>query len=309
MPDVDLTVQLGPLTLKNPVMPASGTFEYSEEQRELFDLARLGAMVAKSVTLKRRPGNPAPRLHEVTAGLLNAVGIPSEGIHHFIEVTLPALAQIDTALIVSIAGDSVEEFATVARMLDPYRGQVSALELNLSCPNLTHGVPFATDEKLMRATVEAVRESTTLPIIAKLSPNVTDIVKMAGIAREAGADIISMINTLIGMAIDVETRRPVLGNVVGGLSGPAIKPVALRMIWETSQSVDIPIIGMGGISNARDAIEFMLAGASAVAVGVASFRNPLVMLEIVNGIESYLAGHGFGSPKEIVGLAWKERMV
>lgn len=298
----DLHVRIGPLCLKNPVMPASGTFETGAEQASWFDPSSLGAIVTKSVRPVPRAGNPPPRIAETAAGLLNAVGIPSDGLDRFMEVVLPELRTIHTARIVSVAGETVEGFAHIARVLDAVDGCIDALELNLSCPNLDHGRAFATDEGLLRETVSAVRASTTRPIIAKLSPNVTDIARMGVVAQEAGADALSMINTIVGMAIDAATRKPVLGNVIGGLSGPAVKPVALRMVWETARAVSIPIIGMGGINNATDAVEFFLAGASAVAVGTGSFRNPVLMMEVIEGIGDYLDRNGFASIRDIVGL-------
>jgi len=299
-----MTVKLGRLTLKNPVMPASGTWEWNPNGVRCFDPSLLGAVVAKTVTMRPRPGNAPPRIHEVRAGLLNAVGIPSEGVEEFVRGTLREMHSIKTAHIVSISGESVEDFGALANALDPYQSEIAALELNLSCPNLSsNGKLFATDESLLKDVVAIVRDNTTLPIIAKLSPNVSDIARMAVIAQDAGADVLALINTLQGMAIDINSRRPILGNVRGGLSGPAIKPVAVRMVWEAYDAVHVPIIGIGGISTADDAVEFMLAGATAVGVGTATFRNPMAMIEIIQGITDYLSVHGFRSVYEIVGAA------
>lgn len=304
MPTPDISVKLGPITLKNPVMPASGTWEWNPSGVKCFDPSLLGAVVAKTVTMRPRLGNPPPRIYEVRAGLLNAVGIPSEGVEEFIRGTLKTMQSIKTAHVVSISGESVEDFGALANALNPCQSEITALELNLSCPNLSsEGKLFATDESLLRDVVATVRNNTTLPIIAKLSPNVSDIARMAVIAQDAGADILALINTLQGMAIDTKSRRPILGNVRGGLSGPAIKPVAVRMVWEAHDAVHIPIIGVGGISTADDAVEFMLAGATAVAVGTATFRNPMSMIEIIQGITDYLSEHGFRSVHDIVGAA------
>ena len=300
----DLQVHMGPLTLKNPVMPASGTYGYGSENIGCFDLSEIGALVTKSVSLSPRPGNPPPRIFETASGVLNAVGIPSEGVEKFCSGQLPILRHYDTSLIVSVAGSSMADFAAVAEILSLEPG-IDALELNLSCPNLGDGIPFASDPGKLKDVLRAVRRTTELPLIAKLSPNVSDISEMARVVEAEGVEIVCLANTLVGMAIDIKTRRPVLGNRVGGLSGPAIKPVAVRMVYEVSQAVNIPVIGVGGIMEAAAAVEFMLAGASAVQVGVANFYNPMTMVEIRDGIARYLEENGFSSVSEIVGLAWK----
>ncbi|MBC7325364.1 MAG: dihydroorotate dehydrogenase, partial [Moorella sp. (in: Bacteria)] len=265
---VDLSVELLPgLQLKNPVMPASGTYDYGGTANA-FDPSQLGAIVTKSVSLVPWTGNEPPRLYETPCGLLNAVGIPSEGVEAFRSKVLPSLRAYDTTLIVSVAGERSEEFARVIKVLEAEEG-ISAYELNFSCPNLGDGIPFGTNPALLRQALEQARQETARPIIVKLSPNVTDIGLMAREAQEAGADAVALINTITGMAIDVRRQRPVLGNIFGGLSGPAIKPIALRMVWEVAGAVDIPVIGVGGISNASDALEFLLAGARAVQVGTA----------------------------------------
>ncbi|MDN5344440.1 MAG: dihydroorotate dehydrogenase catalytic subunit [Clostridia bacterium] len=299
----DLSVELLPgLRLKNPVMPASGTYECGSAN--VYNPGQLGAIVTKSVAPVPWPGNAPPRLHETTGGLLNAVGIPSEGVVAFREKVLPTLRQYDTALIISVAGETTEEFARVIQALEGEAG-ISAYELNFSCPNLGDGIPFGTNPDLLYQAVARARQETKRPIIVKLSPNVTDIALMAREAQKAGASAVALINTLTGMAIDVRRRRPVLGNTFGGLSGPAIKPVALRMVWEVAGAVDLPVIGVGGISNTSDALEFLLAGARAIQVGTANFANPLVMPQIINGIASYLEENGFSKITDIIGLARK----
>jgi len=269
-------------------MTASGTFGYGEEYAEFMDLGRLGAVVVKGLSLQPREGNPPPRVVETAAGMLNAIGLQNIGIEAFVREKLPFLRQFDTAVIANFFGDSVEEYAAAAERLSSVEG-IHGLEMNISCPNKQAGwCIFGTDPRVTFQVVSAVRKATTLPLIVKLSPNVTDITIMARAAEDAGADALSLINTLTGMAIDIRTRKPRLGNVTGGLSGPAIKPVAVKMVYEASRAVGIPVIGMGGIMNGDDAAEFLIAGASAVAVGTASFVRPTAAVEILDGIIAYM---------------------
>ncbi len=298
---VDLTVNIGKLRLKNPVMPASGTFGYGEEYSEFVDLNMLGAIIVKGMSLLPKEGNPPPRVVETPAGMLNAVGLQNIGIENFIREKLPFLRQFDTKVIVNFFGDSIEEFVKAANRLSSEDG-IHGLEMNISCPNKQAGwCIFGTDPKVTFQVVSAVRRATELPLIVKLSPNVTDIALMARAAEEAGADAVSLINTVLGMAVDIETWKPKLANVTGGLSGPAIKPIAVRMVWEVSRSVKIPVIGIGGIMNTEDAVEFMLAGATAVEVGTANFLKPAATVEIVKGIVIYLEKRGINNIKDIIG--------
>lgn len=297
----DLSVVLGPLKLKNPVMVASGTFGFGEEWADFYDLSRLGAIMVKAVTLQPRQGNPMPRIAEAPGGLLNSIGLQNPGLDAFIAEKMPYLRRFDVAVIVNIAADRLEDFQTLAAELDGVPG-VAALEMNISCPNQEHGgIEFGVDPELTRRAVAGVRERTRLPLIVKLSPNVTDITALARAACEAGADILSLVNTYVGTAIDARTRTFKLALGRGGLSGPCIKPLALYAVWRVAQAVDAPLIGMGGISNATDAVEFLLAGASAVSVGTANFVNPMVGVEVVDGIAEYLVEQGASSVAEIVG--------
>lgn len=298
---VDLSVNIGGIMMKNPVTTASGTFNFGQEYGQYFDLNRLGAIVVKGTTLLPKEGNIPPRLVETPAGLLNAIGLQNPGVEHFLREDLPCLKQYDLPVIVNISGNTVEEYASLAQMLDGVDG-VAGLEVNISCPNVKKGgLAFGTKPEMAGEVTAAIRKATTLPLIVKLSPNVSDITEIARKVEEAGADALSLINTLLGMAIDVKTRKPLLGNIMGGLSGPAIKPVALRMVWQVSRAVKIPLIGMGGIMNATDALEFILAGASAVAVGTASFVNPTVCVEIIEGIKAYLIQEKIPSITDLVG--------
>jgi len=299
---IDLSVEIAGVTLRNPVMPASGCFEILPEQERVLDPAILGAIVNKTIFLKARADNPPPRIRETPGGMLNSIGIPGEGIEAFIEYKLGALSALGPPLIASLAGNSVEEFCRIARIIED-TGKAQFLELNLSCPNLNDGLHWATSKETLFEVVSAVTEAVSLPVAAKLSPSVTDIVEMATAACKAGAAALSLVNTFKALAIDIEKRRPFLGNITGGLSGPAIKPLALYYVYEVYRSVDIPIIGMGGIAGWRDAVEFILAGATAVAVGMYNFVNPLVMAEVIGGIDRYLAENSFSSVKEIIGLA------
>jgi len=299
---VNLAVELGGLKLQNPVLTASGTFGSGQEYFSFVDLNRLGGVVVKGLTLQPRPGNPPPRLIETPAGLLNAIGLQNPGVDCFLNTILPELAAYRTKFIVNISGNTPEEYGVLAKKLS-VEG-VAAIEVNISCPNIkAGGLVFGTDPKLVAEVITVVKEHTALPVIAKLSPNVTDIQEIALAAEGAGADAISLINTLLGMAIDVRRRKPVLGNVMGGLSGPAVKPVALRMVWQVAQVVKVPIIGMGGITNTQDALEFIMAGASAIAIGTANFINPKVTMEVIAGLEEYCRINGIEDIKELIGIA------
>jgi dihydroorotate dehydrogenase (NAD+) catalytic subunit len=296
-------VDLGGIRLANPVVVAAGTFGYGQEYEELLDLSRIGGIVVKGTTRHPRPGNPAPRIVETPCGMLNSIGLQNPGIDVFIEEHLPRLLDRGATVIANIAGDSVREYAEMAQMIEKHPG-VAGIELNISCPNVSHGgMHFGSDPALTREVVRAVREVTTLPVIAKLSPNVGDIVSIAVAAQDAGADALSMINTLLGMAVDVDARKPALGNVFGGLSGPAIKPIALRMVYQVRREVDLPILGGGGIMSTRDALEFLMVGAGAVSIGTGTFVNPTLPLEVVKGLEDYLRAHGHCRISEIVGAA------
>lgn len=306
MSEINLSVNIGGFTMKNPVTTASGTFGSGLEMREYVDLNRLGAITVKGTTLEPRPGNPLPRIAETPAGILNAIGLENPGVEVFISDILPQLAFYDTPIIVNIAGSTLEDYAAIARRLDGCGG-VAALEVNISCPNVANGgMAFGTDPETAREAIQMVRQNTAKPVIAKLSPNVTDIVEMARAADAAGAHALSLVNTFLGMTIDLETGKPFLGNTMGGLSGPAIRPLAVRMVYQVAQAVSLPIIGMGGIMHWRDAVEFLLAGASAVAVGTSNFTLPDATMQIVDGIEKYLRNHGYSDVKEIIGKAWKE---
>lgn len=297
---LSLEVELGSLKLKNPVLTASGTCGYGEELADWMDLSSLGAVITKTVTRQPRAGNPSPRTCETASGMLNAIGLQNVGVERFIEEKLPFLNSLDVSLIVNIAGETVQDFADLAAAFNEKNG-VNALELNISCPNVAHGLDFATDPRQAKEVVAAVRNVTSLPIITKLSPNVTDIRPIALAAQEGGADALSMTNTFIGMAIDIERRRPVISNLTGGLSGPAIKPLSLLAVYRCAQTVDIPIIGIGGIRSAADAIEYLLAGASAVQVGTATFVQPDAATQVLRGIEEYMQKHGLQSVQEIIG--------
>lgn len=287
--------------MKNPVMVASGTFGSSDEYDGYVDYDTLGAFVTKTITKLPREGNKPPRIYETASGMLNSVGLQNEGLDEFVNVKLKKLSSLKTELIVSVGGEKANDYVDVVRELSRHR-RVSAIELNISCPNIEyHNCIIAQDPQLTKELVKKARGVTSLPLIVKLSPNVRDIVEIAKAARDAGADALSLINTLLGMAIDVEKRSSILGNITGGLSGPAIKPVALRMVWQVCQSVNLPVIGMGGIMNARDAMEFIIAGASAVAVGTANFVSPGISCGIVKGMTDYLLKHGVAHIKDLIG--------
>ena len=296
-----LNVNIGGIRMRNPVMTASGTFGYGSEYADFVDLNRLGAVVVKGVTSVPWPGNPMQRIMETPSGMLNAIGLQNVGVAGFISEKLPYLRDFDVPVIVNVCGKTVEEYLTVVERLSDADG-VAGVELNISCPNLDcGGMSFGVDATLAHQLVKEVRAKTQLPLLVKLSPNVTDITVIARAVEDAGTDALSAINTLLGMAINAETRKPELANVTGGLSGPAIKPVALRLVWEVYKSVSIPIVGMGGIMTATDAVEFFIAGASAVAIGTANFANPKASMEVVEGIQTYLEKTDMSSIKELVG--------
>lgn len=300
----DLTVRIGSLVMRNPVTTGSGTFGFGSEAGDLVDLSRLGAVTVKATTSKPRVGNPPQRIVETPGGMLNAIGLQNGGIDNYLAEKLPYLRRFSCPIIVNVPGEDPEDFAYVVRRLTDADG-ADAIELNISCPNVSHGLDYATDPRLTAEVIGVCRKATHLPLIAKLSPNVTDIRPIAKAAEEAGADGLSLINTLIGTAIDARKRTFRLANMTGGLSGPAIKPIALLHVYRAAQTVGIPIIGMGGIMNATDAVEFLLAGASAVAVGTASFVDPQAALSIADCIATYLRDNGFSSVNEIVGAVAK----
>lgn len=296
-----LSVTLGKLELKNPVILASGTVGYGEEYGRLFDLDRLGAITVKGLSLKPRAGNPAPRLCETPSGLLNAIGLHNVGLKAFLADKLPFLRSKHIKVFVNVFGETTEEYVEIIEVLSQTDG-VHALELNISCPNTKKGgLSFGSDLAATIALVGAVRKATSLPLFIKLSPNVADLVPFAKACEEQGADGLSLINTIRGMAIDVDTRRPKLTTVVGGLSGPAIRPIAVRMVWEVTRAVRLPVIGMGGIATADDAVEFLLAGASAVAIGSANFADPAVSLKVLAGLEQYLVRHRMTNVRQLIG--------
>lgn len=298
---VDLSVDIGKLILKNPVMTASGTFGFGPEYEDFIDISRLGGILVKGITGEERQGNPYPRMAETASGMLNAVGLQNKGVDYFVEHIYPEISKYNTEIIVNVNGGTLEEYVEVASKIEKLE-KIRAIELNISCPNVKQGgMIFGTHCPSARAVTRAVREAYSGSLMVKLSPNVTNIVEFALAVEEEGADSISLINTLLGMAIDAETRRPRLSTVTGGLSGPAIKPVALRMVWQVSNAVKIPVIGMGGIMNTADAIEFFLAGASAIQIGTANFINPAVSVEILEGIEHYLEKKGYKAIGEIIG--------
>lgn len=300
----DLTTDLGGIVLKNPVMTASGTFGYGYEYKDYFDLGKLGAVVVKGIAAFPSHGNPTPRVAEVSSGMLNAIGLQGPGVDKFLHGAeyMPFLRTTGAVVVVNIWGKTVDGYREVAERLEAERDGIAALEINISCPNIKEGgAAFGTDLKLAAEVVAGVRRATTLPLITKLSPNVTRIADFARCAADAGSDMVSLINTITGMAIDINTRRPKIANLFGGLSGPAVKPVAVRMVYQVAQAVRVPVIGMGGIMNAEDAVEFMLAGASAVAVGTAIFADPYAPLKVIDGINEYLDRNGCKSVREIVG--------
>ena len=295
-----LAVDIAGIKMKTPVMTASGTFGFGLEYSDFVDLNKVGAIVVKGTTLLPKAGNSGRRMAETPAGMLNSIGLENPGVDAFIAETMPRLSKYDVPVIVNISGNTVEEYGELAAKLD--KSGVAGLEANISCPNVKQGgIAFGTCPDSAAEVIRAIKARTSLPVIAKLSPNVTDIILMAKAVEDAGADAISLINTLLGMAIDINSWRPVLGNIVGGFSGPAVKPVAVRMVWQVAKNVKVPVIGMGGIMTGDDAVEFLLAGASAVAVGTANFVNPFAAEEVAQGIESYLMERGLKEVSELVG--------
>lgn len=297
----DLSVNIGELRMKNPVMTASGTFGYGEEFADFIDITRIGGIIVKGTTLHKREGNPYPRMAETPAGMLNAVGLQNKGVHYFVDHIYPRIKDINTNMIVNVSGSAIEDYietATIINELD----KIPAIELNISCPNVKEGgMAFGVTTQGVSEIVKAVRSAYKKTLIVKLSPNVTNIADMALAAEANGADSVSLINTLLGMAIDAERRRPILSTVTGGMSGAAVKPIALRMVWQVAKAVNIPVIGLGGIMNWKDAVEFMLAGASAIQIGTANFIDPAVTIKVEEGINDYLDRHGYKSVTEIIG--------
>lgn len=297
----DLRVEIGRLSLRNPVMTASGTFGYGREFKDLVDLNRLGAIIVKGLSLAPSRGNPPPRIAETPCGMLNAIGLENVGIEAFKRDKLPFLRQLRVPVLANIYGTTVEAYAELAARLDGL-SEVAGIEVNISCPNVkAGGVAFGVQPDMAARVVAAVRAKTAKPLVVKLSPNVTDITEIARSAEGAGADALSLINTITGMAVDIHTRRPKLANITGGLSGPAIRPVAVRMVWQVAAAVKIPVIGIGGIMTAEDALEFLIAGAVAVQVGTANFVNPAATMEILAGIEAYLVAHRFTRLSDLIG--------
>ena len=298
----DLTTHIGEhLVLKNPVMTASGTFGYGLEYADLMDISRLGAIIVKGTTAEPRQGNPYPRMAETPAGMLNAVGLQNRGVDYFVDKIYPAIRSIDTAMIVNVGGSTVETYVECAEKIAAL-DDIPAIELNISCPNMKQGgMSFGLCAASAAEVVRAVRRVYPRTLIVKLSPNVTDITEIARAVEAEGADAVSLINTLLGMAVDAERRKPILSTVTGGLSGPCVKPIALRMVWQTAKAVRIPVIGLGGIASWRDAVEFMLAGATAVQIGTSNFVDPTVSLKVIDGIAAYCERHGFHHASELVG--------
>ena len=297
----DLSVNIGNLKLSNPVMTASGTFGYGKEFEDFVDLEKIGGIIVKGTTLHRREGNPYPRMAETPMGMLNAVGLQNKGVDYFISEIYPQIKDIRTNMIVNVSGSAIEDYVQTAEKINELEN-IPAIELNISCPNVKQGgMAFGVTAKGAAEVVKAVREVYKKTLIVKLSPNVTDITEIARAVEGSGADSVSLINTLLGMAIDAEKRRPVLSTITGGMSGAAVKPIALRMVWQVSKAVKIPVIGLGGIMNWKDAVEFLLAGASAIQIGTANFIDPAVTVKVADGINDYLDRHGFTSVKDIIG--------
>jgi dihydroorotate dehydrogenase (NAD+) catalytic subunit len=298
---MDLSTRIGSLTLKNPLIAASGCFGYGLEYDEVADLSSLGGVCVKGLFMTEREGHPPPRIVETPAGMINAIGLQGIGVHRFVKEKLPLLRERGARVFVNVCGTTIDEYVEVTKVLSD-AGGVAAIELNISCPNIKEGgIQFGCSLTGTGAVVSAVRKATHLPVIPKLTPNVTDVASFARAAEDAGADAVSLVNTFLAMAIDVETRRPTITNVLGGLSGPAIRPIAVRMVWECAREVKIPIIGMGGITDARDALEFILAGATAVQIGTANFVDPFVWTKVLAGLEDYLARHRFDRLSDLIG--------
>ena len=299
---VNLSTKIHNITLKNPVMTASGTFGYGEEFADFIDLSRLGGIIVKGTTGERRQGNPYPRMAETPSGMLNAVGLQNVGVETFCREVYPRIKDIDTKIFVNVSGSSIEEYCHVAEMIDDL-DNIPGIELNISCPNVKKGgMGFGTNPDMAAQVVRAVREVYHKTLIVKLTPNVTSVVDIAKAVEQAGADSVSLINTLLGMAIDVERQRPYLSTITGGLSGPCVKPVAVRMVWQVAHAVQIPVVGLGGISTAADALEFLMAGAKAVEVGTANFLDPTVTVKIVEGLEDYCLRHHIADINDIIGI-------
>ncbi len=297
----DLSVNIGKLNMANPVMTASGTFGYGLEFEDFVDLEKIGGIIVKGTTLHHREGNPYPRMAETPMGMLNAVGLQNKGVHYFVDNIYPRIKDIKTNMIVNVSGSQIEDYAETARIINELEN-IPAIELNISCPNVKQGgMAFGVTAKGASEVVKAVRDVYKKTLIVKLSPNVTDITEIARAAEDAGADSVSLINTLLGMAINAEKRKPVLSTITGGMSGAAVKPIALRMVWQVAKAVKIPVIGLGGIMNWRDAVEFMLAGATAIQIGTANFIDPAITVKVAEGINDYLERHGYSSVKEIIG--------
>ena len=297
----DLSVKIGNIELKNPVMTASGTFGYGEEYADFIDLSKLGGFVVKGTTIHHREGNPYPRMVETPSGMLNAVGLQNHGIDYFIDSIYPRIKDIDSQIVVNVSGSDVSDYVAVCEKLQPL-DRINAVEINISCPNVKHGgMAFGTTCAGAESVVKAVRNSYSKTVIVKLSPNVTDIAEIAKAVEAAGADAVSLVNTFLGMAINVETRKPYLSTITGGLSGACIRPIAVRMVWQVSKAVSIPVIGLGGIMNGRDAIEFLLAGATAIQVGTANFIDPTVTIKIIEYIEDYMIRHRVDNIYELIG--------
>lgn len=301
MGNLDLHINIGDLSLKNPVMTASGTFGYGEEYADFYDINELGGILVKGTTLNPREGNPYPRMAETPSGMLNAVGLQNKGVDYFVKHINPTLMGLTTNVLVNVNGSTIDEYVRTAEAINAL-DNIPGIELNISCPNVKEGgMAFGVSPKQAEAVVKAVRAVYKKTLIVKLSPNVTDIAEIARVAEANGADSVSLINTLLGMAVDAEKRRPILSTITGGLSGPAVKPIALRMVWQVAKAVNIPVIGMGGISSAADAIEFLLAGASAIQVGTANFVEPTVSIDVLRGIEDYMSRHNIKSIKDLIG--------
>lgn len=297
----DLSVNIGKLNMANPVMTASGTFGYGLEFEDFVDLERIGGIIVKGTTLHHREGNPYPRMAETPMGMLNAVGLQNKGVHYFVENIYPKIKDIKTNMIVNVSGSQIEDYAETARIINELEN-IPAIELNISCPNVKQGgMAFGVTAKGAEEVVKAVRDVYKKTLIVKLSPNVTDITEIARAAEGAGADSVSLINTLLGMAINAEKRKPVLSTITGGMSGAAVKPIALRMVWQVAKAVNIPVIGLGGIMNWRDAVEFMLAGATAIQIGTANFIDPAITVKVAEGINDYLERYGYSSVRDIIG--------